>query len=164
MTIVTKGGDAGRTDGPDGRVFKDDPFCEAVGTLDELNAILGMCRKETWNKDIYTLLSSVQNRLLDIGAELYAGQQNILDSDVEELETFINKYEIPLSNFLIPKGTFHFARAVCRRAERNLSSIATASYNVRHVTQKYINRLSDCLFVMATMETHEPLEDWVKRK
>ena len=164
MTITTKTGDNGRTDGFGGtRVFKDDVFCEAVGALDELNAWIGVCRRSTWNTDIEHTLHSVQHRLLDLGGQLFTGVPAIDMEDVEELEEFIKQHEMPLGNFIIPKNNIHVARAICRRAERKLVAINSPSYPMTHEAIKYINRLSDCLFIMAIMDTGEPTEEWEKK-
>lgn len=178
MKIYTKTGDAGETGlFGGGRVRKDHPRIAAYGTLDELNAVLGVARAEIarsadLESNIVTaldaLLGTIQNRLFDLGAELAApqseakGAQRIQQNHVEVLEQAIDQYESglpPLRQFILPGGTavaaqLHVARCVCRRAEREIVSLA-AEHPLRDLPVRYVNRLSDLLFVLARAANHE---------
>ena len=163
MKIYTKTGDKGETGlfgGP--RVRKDHLRIEAYGSVDELNAVLGVARSETLPAEIDALLAQIQNSLFDLGAELATpdptkmGVASVGASHVEVLERAIDRYEAglpPLKTFILPGGTraaaqLHVARTVCRRAERRLISLAAAETISGQLTI-YLNRLSDLLFVLA---------------
>ena len=163
--IYTKTGDQGDTGllgGP--RVAKDSLRPETVGTVDELNALLGMVRAESPSPDIDALLDRIQHDLFDLGAELATPEPAKLElcligtADVEALERAIDRFEgqlAPLANFILPGGTraaatLHLARTVCRRAERRLVTLVRESQQpVSPVPLVYLNRLSDLLFVLA---------------
>ncbi|HEV7223374.1 MAG TPA: cob(I)yrinic acid a,c-diamide adenosyltransferase [Pirellulales bacterium] len=163
MKIYTKTGDRGETGlfgGP--RVRKDHLRIEAYGSVDELNAVLGVARSETLPAEIDALLAQIQNSLFDLGAELATpdpvrmGVAAVGASHVEALERAIDRYEAnltPLKNFILPGGTraaaqLHVARTVCRRAERRLISLSAAE-TISGQLIIYLNRLSDLLFVLA---------------
>ena len=168
VKIYTRGGDAGETSlfgGP--RVPKDDLRVEAYGTVDELNALLGRVLSELEDEDLRGGLEAIQRSLFDLGGELAtpdiadreaAGkhQPRVSDQDVESLERWIDELEKelePLRSFLLPGGTgaaasCHLARTVCRRAERRLVTFAEAGESAP-VLLRYLNRLSDLLFVLA---------------
>ncbi len=165
MKIYTKTGDAGETGlfgGP--RVRKDDLRIEAYGTVDELNAFLGLARCENLPPAIATTIERVQNELFAVGAELATpdpakhGTAIIGDAHSEALERDIDALDAklpPLKQFILPGGDrgaalLHVARSICRRAERRLVTLQAASddaISLRLV--KYLNRLSDYLFVAA---------------
>lgn len=174
MKIYTKTGDAGQTGLlGGGRVSKDALRIEAYGTVDELNAQLGLTRTELaavlnsasgqglW-QPLDDLLVAVQNELFDLGAQLAApepalrGLEKITDEKVEVLEKAIDSYDgqLPqLRQFILPGGTplaaqLHVARTVCRRAERRVVSLA-AEEPLAPQAIIYLNRLSDLLFVLA---------------
>jgi cob(I)alamin adenosyltransferase len=164
MKIYTRTGDDGSTGllGP-GRVRKDDPRVEAYGSVDELNAALGVARSLDAGGWVSTELSAIQARLFSLGAELaatssapLAGLKRIDDADVAGLETIIDRLEQdlpPLKNFILPAGhvlaaQLHLARTVCRRGERRVVSLAESS-TVEPRLVHYLNRLADLLFVMA---------------
>jgi len=153
MSVCTKTGDSGMTDGPSGRVLKDSAFCEVVGTLDELNAAIGMAVGDLFNLEVGKHLIAIQNQLLDIGAQLYTGKVYINDGDVQYLERLIDQYEEPLEGFIIPEGrtsgTLHLARAIARRVERQMLAATGPGVQIDHDTLKYINRLSDVLYILA---------------
>jgi cob(I)alamin adenosyltransferase len=165
MKIYTKTGDDGTTGLFGGaRVDKDDARVEAYGTVDELNAVIGVARAASPPAEIATLLAEIQEQLFVAGAELAtaAGKEDklpmkLLDAgDVERLERAIDGTEAglpPLANFILPGGApagaaLHHARTVCRRAERSLIAASRVA-KVRGELKIYLNRLSDFLFVAA---------------
>ena len=163
--IYTKTGDRGETGllgGP--RVSKDDPRIEACGTVDELNAAIGVARAAGAADDADVTLARVQSELFDVGAELSTpdakahDMERIGTAQISELERAIDRYEAelePLKQFILPAGAevsarLHFARTVCRRAERRVVSLwKQPGVNVREELLIYLNRLSDLLFVLA---------------
>jgi cob(I)alamin adenosyltransferase len=165
MRIYTKTGDAGETGLFDGtRVSKADPRVEAYGDVDELNAWLGVARAEGVAPDLGDLLVQIQRDLFAVGALLADPRHRIAarmekatlgDDDVTRLEQTIDKLEAtlaPLRRFILAGGspagaTLHLARTVCRRAERRVVSLGADA--VDPLVVKYLNRLSDLLFVMA---------------
>ena len=166
--IYTKAGDTGETGLGDGRrVAKDDPRVDAYGTVDELNAVLGMVVVASPDSPEVPLLRAVQNDLFDVGADLCVpptadeppGQSlRVTAAQTERLERAIDRVNdtlSPLTSFVLPGGTtaaawLHLARTVCRRAERTVVSLTRISGEVvnPHVVA-YLNRLSDLLFVLA---------------
>ena len=164
--IYTKTGDLGDTGLGDGsRVPKNHPRVTACGTVDELNAVLGMFITQLTDPAIIAFLRSVQNDLFDVGADLCLpprkeeapGQVNrIRPEQSERLEKAIdgwNERLQPLKSFILPGGTAaaawcHLARTVCRRAERDVVTLAHQETVNPHVLA-YLNRLSDLLFVLA---------------
>jgi cob(I)alamin adenosyltransferase len=168
MKIYTKTGDRGDTSlFGGGRVRKDDPRVEAYGAVDELNsfvgalgASLGLAQNPEFRDTSY-LLTQIQNRLFDLGAELATGDaeflrklpRRIADADIEILEIQIDRMETqlpPLKNFILPGGAVaaahaHICRSVSRRAERAMLGADTCPPE----GLRYINRLSDFFFVLA---------------
>ncbi len=165
MKIYTRTGDAGSTGlfgGP--RVSKDDDRIEAYGTVDELNAQLGVIRASGIPADIDQQLATIQSELFSIGAELATPDpdqhhlRTIDQSHIESLEKWIDAHETtltPLKNFVLPTGTMgacqmHVARSVCRRAERRVVTLARRhEAAVSEELMIYLNRLSDFLFVLS---------------
>lgn len=164
MKIYTKSGDKGETSLVYGdRVQKNDPRVEAYGTCDEANSFIGLGKSllvtsEKWN-GLRKSLHIVQTKLFHIGAELAtpvgkAVAWPIVEADIEFLEHEIDRMDTELSsltNFILPGGhpsaaALHVARTVVRRAERTTLDIQDA---VNPLTLKYLNRLSDYLFVVA---------------
>ncbi len=183
MKIYTKTGDDGQTGlfgGP--RVAKDDLRIEAYGGVDELNSWLGMCRCELPPLEIDTLLERIQNELFDLGAELATpdpanwGVSRVSESDIERLEQAIDRWEVvlaPLKQFILPHGSraasaLHVARTICRRVERNVVTLAReASPAISPEVVRYLNRLSDLLFVLARAANHvvgQPDVAWSPRE
>jgi cob(I)alamin adenosyltransferase len=156
--IVTRTGDAGTTGLGDGsRVAKDAPRIAAIGTVDELNSTLGVLLAEELPAAIRECLVQVQHDLFDLGGELSipghvaVGEAHVVRLE-DAVETFNGELE-PLREFILPGGTrpaalAHVARTVCRRAERRVVTLA-ASDPVSDPTRRYLNRLSDLLFVLA---------------
>jgi len=156
--IVTRTGDAGTTGLGDGsRVAKDAARVEAIGTVDELNSALGVLLAEPLPEAIAACLVEVQHDLFDLGGELsIPGYEAMREAQVLRLEDAVTRFNAdlpPLKEFILPGGTraaslAHVARTVCRRAERSLVRLGAAE-QVRECTRKYLNRLSDLLFVIA---------------
>ena len=156
--IVTKTGDKGQTSlGDGGRVPKDSAIIEALGTIDELNASLGLVSSTLDNIALQQKIITIQHRLFDIGGELCMPNTVILDeSQVLTLEHDIvlwNKQLAPLQEFILPGADMpsakaHLARTICRRAERRLVNL-TGFEKINPWTLTYLNRLSDYLFMLA---------------
>jgi cob(I)alamin adenosyltransferase len=163
MKIYTKTGDDGTTGlFGGGRVSKGDPIVEAYGTIDELNAVIGMARATRLDAFADGLLARIQSDLFTLGAEVACvpGEEHKLkmnlieDADGLRLEQAIDEAEKdlpPLKNFVLPGGSpqaaaLHFARTVTRRAERLLVRMPN---DERPCVVVYLNRLSDLLFVLA---------------
>jgi cob(I)alamin adenosyltransferase len=169
VKIYTRTGDAGETSLFDGtRVAKDDPRVETYGDVDELNAWLGLARAQRVDPPIEDELRHLQRDLFALGAQLADPADKIAarvtkavisDDDVTRLEQLIDRLETevpPLRRFILAGGTaagsaLHVARAVCRRAERRMVALDPP---VDPVLLRYVNRLSDLLFVMARAVNH----------
>jgi cob(I)alamin adenosyltransferase len=159
--IYTKGGDKGRTSLGNGRrVAKHDPRVEAYGTVDEANAAIGLARLHV-GPEADEMLGRIQNDLFDLGADLCQpdeapGALRIIEAQVERLEREIDRMNAalqPLESFILPGGLpaaahLHLARTVARRAERAMTALAEGS-PVNPAAIRYINRLSDHLFVLS---------------
>jgi cob(I)alamin adenosyltransferase len=156
--IVTRTGDAGTTGLGDGsRVSKDSLRIAAIGEIDELNSTIGLICAEPLPDAVASCLAEVQHDLFDLGGELsIPGHQAVSDEHVTRLEEAVERFNAdlqPLKEFILPGGTraaaiAHVARTVCRRAERALVRLA-ASETVSDDARRYLNRLSDLLFVLA---------------
>jgi cob(I)alamin adenosyltransferase len=158
-SIITKTGDDGSTGLGDGsRISKNDIRIQAIGDVDELNSQLGLLVSDTsLPGDIAGLLQQVQHRLFDLGAELSVpGYTALNESHVSVLEQAVQTHIAdlpPLREFILPGGCAqaaqaHVCRSVCRRAERSVVALNTAE-PVSDAARHYLNRLSDCLFVIA---------------
>ncbi|MCP5158371.1 MAG: cob(I)yrinic acid a,c-diamide adenosyltransferase [Gammaproteobacteria bacterium] len=155
--IYTRTGDQGTTGLGDGeRVAKDCPRIEAIGAVDELNCMIGRVLMHDLREPVRDCLQDVQHRLFDLGGELsIPGYQAIKDEDVTALETMLNSFNEqlpPLKEFILPGGgrgaaDCHMARAICRRAERRVVSLAREGA-INEPARVYLNRLSDLLFVL----------------
>jgi len=156
--IYTRTGDDGSTGLGDGsRTEKDSLRVEAIGTVDELNSVIGVLLCHNQPDAIQSALTNIQHSLFDIGGELCIPGSTIITADkvdaLEELLDSLNANLAPLKEFILPGGNpaaaaCHQARAVCRRAERRTHSLSK-SETINPVSLKYLNRLSDLLFVMA---------------
>jgi cob(I)alamin adenosyltransferase len=166
--IYTRTGDSGETGLLGGvRVRKDNPLIETIGCVDETNAAIGLVRLELTRSGVAPegvdfLLARAQHTLFNLGAELAACSggpsqaAHVTDAHVADLELAIDHYEAgldPLRAFILPGGAaaaaqLHMARCVCRRAERRLVALADAE-TIRPELVRYMNRLSDLLFVLA---------------
>ncbi len=158
--ITTRTGDAGETGLGDGsRVPKDSPRVGALGDLDELNSAIGMLLAEDLPQEVRTALAEVQQDLFDLGGEVsIPGHAILTPQQVEHLEQRLAAWNTglpPLKEFVLPGGTraaaaAHLARTVCRRAERGVVSLAHKEKVSEH-SRRYLNRLSDLLFVVARL-------------
>ena len=160
--IYTRGGDSGETSLGDGsRVSKLDGRIAAYGTVDELNAALGVVVAGECPPEIRDVLVRVQNELFDLGADLsvpleHEGRLRTTQEQIDELEADCDRFnaELPeLKSFVLPGGTraaarLHVARTVCRRAEREAID-AAATHELNPLALTYLNRLSDLLFILA---------------
>jgi cob(I)alamin adenosyltransferase len=156
--IYTRTGDDGTTGLGDGRrVRKDDLRIETIGELDELNSVLGVLLSETLPRELQTALTDVQHDLFDIGGELSVPGRNVTtESRVDFLEQLLDRLNAdlpPLKEFILPGGNHaaalcQLARTVCRRVERRLVGLGKTE-PVSPISLKYLNRLSDMLFVAA---------------
>ena len=174
--IYTKAGDAGDTGLGDGRrVPKDDARVEAFGTVDELNAVLGLVLAAAPDLAERDLVRSIQNDLFDVGADLCvppaAGEApgarlRVRPEQAARLEAAIDRLNEPLSplkSFVLPGGRLpaawcHLARTVCRRAERDVVALAHRE-PVNPQVIVYLNRLSDLLFVLARVYNNQGRDD-----
>ncbi|MCG8435525.1 MAG: cob(I)yrinic acid a,c-diamide adenosyltransferase [Gammaproteobacteria bacterium] len=156
--IYTRTGDGGSTGLGDGtRVDKDSPRVEAYGTVDELNSVIGVVLTTNLPTTVKDSLTEIQHELFDLGSELCVpGFTAIKDSQIARLEKELDAFNAdlpPLKEFILPGGsqaaaTCHLARAVCRRAERRVISLSKLE-NINGSAIRYLNRLSDLLFVIA---------------
>lgn len=167
MTVVTRQGDSGKTQLASGeRISKTNPRVHAFGTVDELDALIGVLRTEDGcSSEVGEKLLSIQQKLYVLKSDLArpssGGSQNIKEGDVEELEKWIDGVEskLPaLDHFIIPGGTklgakLHFVRTVCRRAERWVVTLSRHE-KINMACLRYLNRLSDLFFVMARGINH----------
>ena len=156
--IYTRTGDQGKTGLGDGsRIDKFHSRIESLGNIDELNSIIGIVLTENIPDDKKLILERVQHDLFDIGGELSIPNHiaiddkkvDFLESNLDEMNNELQ----PLKEFILPGGSkissyCHLARTVCRRVERNLFELAQTD-KVNEASLKYINRLSDMLFVLA---------------
>jgi cob(I)alamin adenosyltransferase len=163
--VTTRSGDDGTTAlGSGQRVPKSSPRIAAYGTVDELNAALGVVLTSAVTAELAAPLRQIQNDLFHVGAELCIPEADRDKhpgprveprhvAELEELGDRLNRKLSPLKNFVLPGGTLaaaqlHIARTVCRRAEREVVALA-ATERVGPELIRYLNRLSDTLFVMA---------------
>ena len=156
--IYTKTGDDGTTGLGDGkRVAKDSARVAAYGTVDELNSAIGVVLAQEIPAPVRETLTQAQHDLFDLGGELcIPGMAMVDDADVERLETTLDGFnaDLPaLKDFILPGGGMaaaccHVARTVCRRAEREVVTLSRQE-SVRPEAIRYLNRLSDLLFVLA---------------
>jgi cob(I)alamin adenosyltransferase len=157
--IYTKTGDDGKTStATNERIDKSSDLIEAIGAVDEANSAIGMATD--FHNDI---IDRIQSDLFDLGAEL-SGAPTITISEerITHLENIIddyNQYLEPLHSFVLPTGALHNARTIVRRAERQVWKIEGINPNIA----KYLNRLSDLLFVMARYHNKGSEKLWVPK-
>lgn len=163
--IYTRSGDEGQTGLADGtRISKSDLRVETYGNADELNSWLGLVVAECEHEDLREMLSQIQHDLFDLGAQIAMADAekrdkfpSVTQGHVERLERWIDTLEPespPLRVFILPGGTsiaakLQIARAVCRRAERRLVDLYAQDGSLSEDLLRYLNRLSDLLFVLA---------------
>lgn len=179
--IYTRTGDKGRTRlGDMSEADKHDPRVEAYGDVDEANSAIGVARCALGGDPLDTVLARVQNDLFDVGADLCvpesdeprdweplrvkAAQVDALEADIDALNARLE----PLESFILPAGSeaaarLHVARTIVRRAERKVTRLMASGAAVNENAPKYLNRLSDLLFVMARIANDEGRSDvlWV---
>ena len=161
--IYTRTGDKSTTGLGDGsRTDKDSLRVEAFGTVDELNSVIGLLASHELPDVIAGELIEIAHDLFDIGGELSIPEHSMVtDQQVERIEQCLDSLNAdlePLKEFILPGGSAvaavcHLARTVCRRAERRLVSLARKE-NINAASLRYLNRLSDLLFVMARVLNH----------
>jgi cob(I)alamin adenosyltransferase len=171
--IYTRSGDQGMTGLADGsRLRKDDTRIEALGCLDELNCQVGLLLTHDLPDHLRAVLEHSQHLLFDAGAELsLPGYRQIQATDVTALEQSLdalNQDLPPLQEFILPGGNptaaqCHVARSVCRRAERVLVALAAHDDSLNAETLRYLNRLSDWLFVGARLLAGTHVVLWQRR-
>lgn len=171
LKIYTKTGDKGSTALIGGtKVPKSHIRIEAYGTVDELNSHIGLCRDLLTDDKCREILLEVQDRLFTIGSSLACDPikepkmriPDLKESDIVLLENEIdrmNEVLLPMKSFILPGGhstvsQLHIARCVCRRAERSTVRLELESLEVNGIIIKYLNRLSDYLFVLARYAAH----------
>ncbi|KND58469.1 ATP:Cob(I)alamin adenosyltransferase [Candidatus Burkholderia verschuerenii] len=158
--ITTRTGDDGTTGLGDGsRVAKDDARIAAIGDVDELNSCIGVLLCEPMPSDIRDALTQIQNDLFDLGGELsIPGHSMIQDAHLARLDTWLEEYNATLpalKEFILPGGSraaamAHVCRTVCRRAERAIITLGRGeAAGVNDAPRRYVNRLSDLMFVLA---------------
>jgi cob(I)alamin adenosyltransferase len=168
VKVYTRGGDQGETSLFGGeRVPKDALRVEGYGAVDELNAVIGLARAAIEGDDLHAIFGELQNGLFDLGGELATpdalereargkGIPRVADADIERMERWIDRFDTelePLRNFVLPGGHpgaawLQLARTVARRAERRVVALARVE-PLPETAVRYLNRLSDLLFVMA---------------
>jgi cob(I)alamin adenosyltransferase len=162
--IYTRQGDKGYTKLGNNQISKDDVLIETLGTIDELNSMLGFVISLLKNKEIDDCLTQIQNDLFDLGGELYLPDHMVITADkVTHLEQMLDTWNNtlpPLEEFLLPRGNpasaaTHVARTVCRRAERALVRLHKQTPLKNTEMMRYLNRLSDLLFVIARILANE---------
>lgn len=156
--IYTRTGDNGTTALSDGvRVDKDSQRIKAMGSIDELNSLLGLICSEGIDKNSQATLNEIQHRLFDMGGQLSMPELELLTADsvtwLEQKLDLMNAELEPLADFILPGGskpaaTCHVARTVCRRAECDAVTLSRQE-NISALIPAYLNRLSDLLFVLA---------------
>lgn len=173
--VYTKRGDKGETDLLGGSSARKDSLkVEAYGCIDETSSFIGLARYYTKNKIIKERLKEIQNKLLVLGGFLASDDRGkeimkdqIKEEDIKLLEGYIDEYNqklSPLTHFILPgddevAAHFHVARTVVRRAERRIVSLA-AQENLNPLIQKYVNRLSDLMFVLARYSEEVENKKW----
>jgi cob(I)alamin adenosyltransferase len=172
LKIYTKTGDKGTTSLIGGtKVPKSHLRIEAYGTVDELNSYIGLCKDLLTNNQSKTILQEIQDRLFTIGSSLACDPEkepkmkipDLKETDITLLEKEIDRMNEtlpPMKNFILPGGHatvshLHIARCICRRAERCCVRLELEKEEVESIIIKYLNRLSDYLFVLARYIAHQ---------
>ena len=175
--VTTKGGDTGRTALGDGsKVSKSDLRIRCIGEVDELNSFIGHAKIATTDEKIINELIAIQNNLLNLGGELSIPKKQldlIKEESILHLERITDEWnkDLPhLKDFILPGGDefsarLHIVRSVCRRVERSIVKL-NEEENARMLWVKYLNRLSDYIFVLAryhTVKNNIIENQWSKR-
>jgi cob(I)alamin adenosyltransferase len=172
LKIYTKTGDKGTTSLIGGtKVLKSDLRIEAYGTVDELNSCIGLCRDLVTDQKSRDLLQEIQDRLFTIGSSLACDPEkepkmkipDLQEKDIALLEKEIDRMSEslpPMKNFILPGGHatvshLHIARCVCRRAERCCVRMELEKKEIDSIIIKYLNRLSDYLFMLSRYIAHQ---------
>ena len=158
--VVTRNGDKGQTNLAQGDlVAKNEPIINAIGDVDELNSVLGVCNSFCSNDAIVKDIKTIQNDLFNIGGEISLNDSEkkllkdesllFLDNKIDDMNNVLE----PLKEFILPGGdsfssNLHLARSVARRAERSVVELYAGSLENNNIV-KYLNRLSDYLFVLS---------------
>lgn len=172
MKIYTKTGDKGSTSLIGGtKVSKAHLRIEAYGTVDELNSYIGLCRDLATDEDLLKVLEEIQDRLFTIGSALACDPEketklkipDLHEEDISLLEKSIdamNEILPPMKSFILPGGHpsishLHIARCICRRAERCCVRLEEEGHAAEPIVLRYMNRLSDYLFIAARYTAHQ---------
>ena len=174
--VYTKRGDKGETDLLGGSAARKDSLkVESYGCVDEASSFIGVARYYCKNKVIKERLKGIQNKLLVLGGFLASDERGkemmkdqIKEEDVKLLEDYIDEYNQklpPLKHFILPGDEevathFHVARTVVRRAERRIVSLTAQEADLNPLIQKYVNRLSDLMFVLARYSEEVENKKW----
>lgn len=158
--LATKTGDDGTTGiGGNQRLAKDSARIEAIGTVDELNAAIGMTCSQPIDAQIKSVLTEIQHKLFDLGGELAMPDYRLIEeAHVAAVDDWLDQFNAqlpPLKEFVLPKGDLattscHLARTICRRAERRVVTLARDE-SINDCVRIYLNRLSDLLFVFCRL-------------
>lgn len=159
--LTTRTGDTGMTSLADGtRVEKDNPYINALGLVDQLNSTLGLLASTHLPASLCAVVTRIQNNLFDLGAELRSPRKTFLQLEcVAILDKWIEEFDAqlpPLQEFILPGGCesaalCHVARTECRALERAIVSLHDLVAGEPEVRLKYLNRLSDLLFILARL-------------
>ena len=174
--VYTKRGDKGETDLLGGSAARTDSLkVESYGCVDEASSFIGVARYYCKNKVIKERLKEIQNKLLVLGGFLASDakgkeimKDQIKEDDIKLLEEYIDEYNQklpPLKHFILPgdeevAAHFHVARTVVRRAERRIVSLTAQEPDLNPLIQKYVNRLSDLMFVLARYSEEVENKKW----
>ncbi|VTX55816.1 Cob(I)yrinic acid a,c-diamide adenosyltransferase [Fusobacterium nucleatum] len=174
--VYTKRGDKGETDLLGGSAARKDSLkVESYGCVDEASSFIGVARYYCKNKVIKERLKGIQNKLLVLGGFLASDERGkemmkdqIKEEDIKLLEDYIDEYNQklpPLKHFILPGDEevathFHVARTVVRRAERRIVSLTAQEADLNPLIQKYVNRLSDLMFVLARYSEEVENKKW----
>ena len=174
--VYTKRGDKGETDLLGGSAARKDSLkVESYGCVDEASSFIGVARYYCKNKVIKERLKGIQNKLLVLGGFLASDERGkemmkdqIKEEDIKLLEDYIDEYNqklSPLKHFILPGDEevathFHVARTVVRRAERRIVSLTAQEADLNPLIQKYVNRLSDLMFVLARYSEEVENKKW----
>ena len=168
--VTTRNGDSGKTGlARGGSVYKNDAIIHALGDIDELSSVLGVCNTACDDSSIINQLKLIQNDLFDIGGQISLnkdGANIITEASIISLDKHIDRYNSsldPLKEFILPGGDefssrIHVVRSVCRRTERSCVFLRNTGVDVKNWLV-YLNRLSDYFFVLAGFSTQQEERD-----